>query len=72
MKEKIKNENLKPQTVEEAVNLIVNKYDKKGAIEYLNNHQDEVSEFCLQVVESYKDKTGTMLLAQIIEKLLQS
>ena len=72
MKEKIKNENLKPQTVEEAVNLIVNKYDNKGAIEYLKNHQDEVSEFCLQVVESYKDKTGTMLLAQIIEKLLQS
>ena len=61
-----------PQNVEEAVESFTNKHDMELIIEYLRKNREDITEFCLQVSEAYKegDNTGVMKLSQIIEKLL--
>jgi hypothetical protein len=67
-----KQEVIPPQTVEEAVKMFTRQHDEAAAIAYLRTHRQDITEFCLQTVESYQsgDKTGIIQLGMIIEKLL--
>ncbi len=71
--EKIQPEIVSFQKVEDAVDAFINgEVDELKIIDYLRANRDNITEFCLQVNESYQsgDKTGTIKLATIIEKLL--
>lgn len=61
-----------PQTVEEAVRLLVSENNLKKAADYLRNNRNEITEFCLQVIEYFKegDLTGCVYLARLIKSLL--
>jgi|GEM_PF-563923 len=70
--EKINIENIMPKSVEEAVKCFLDGKDDE-TISFLRNNKGEISEFCLQIRDSYgeDDKiTPFMLIARLIERLL--
>lgn len=61
------------ETVEGAVRAYVKESDVLSAIAYLRAHKKEVSEFCLQIEESYPEsdsKTPVLMIARILQELL--
>ena len=61
-----------PQSVEEMVDQFTDhKLNEKDVIKYLRKNKDDITEFCFQTVEAYRegDKTGIFHLATIIESL---
>ncbi len=67
----------KPATVEEAVKLFNDSYysseaARKEIVEYLKENPNNITEFCLQVTETYKnDPAGTIMLARLITDLIE-
>jgi len=62
----------KPKNVKEAVETFLRDHDIDKAIRYLREHREDVTEFCLQVVEAYRngDNSGVIDIAFIIKSLL--
>lgn len=58
--------------VETVVEMFFNN-ENKQVIEFLRKNKDQVAEFCLQVVESYREsdyKSAVARLSMLIEELL--
>jgi N-acetylglucosamine kinase-like BadF-type ATPase len=76
--EKPSEENFEPITVDEAVEMFINRGNNEAVIKFLRKNKDNkedgnvVMDFCLRVFETYQpgDKTGIVMISQILEKLL--
>lgn len=64
-------------TVEEAVELFNDSYYSSEAarqkvVEYLKENPNDITEFCIQVTETYKnDPAGTIMLARLIKDIIE-
>ncbi|NOY35840.1 MAG: hypothetical protein GXP44_02910 [bacterium] len=73
--EQFKNEKqeITPQTVEEAVKMFVSgDLGEDGAINYLRENRNEITEFCLQTYEAYQDgdNSGIIRISILLGKAL--
>ncbi len=72
--QKIEKEEIAPRNVEETVKFFMDgDLDEEGVIDYLRNNRDDITEFCLQVYESYQDgdKSGVIKISMILDKALE-
>lgn len=71
---RIEKEEIAPRNVEETVKFFMDgDLDEEGVIDYLRNNRDDITEFCLQVYESYQDgdKSGVIKISMILDKALE-
>lgn len=72
-KQSIEKPKIMPQNVDDAVRLFMDGNLNEGdIINYLRSNRDDITEFCLQVYESYQegDKAGIIKISMLLDKAL--